>query len=526
MNNEFQATGLSRRKFLIGAAAASAAASLGALVGCTAGSEPEGETTAEGSWDASYDAVVVGAGFAGLATAITIASAGRSVVIVDNAPEEYAGGNSRVCGQLVWSPEDPKTAKDYFLEINHGYTDDIPEAMLDAFIEEASKNKEWIEGEIGVPMKQRPYPEYPAAASVAAGESCFCPEEGMLGAQLWDPMLEHALDLGVEVLYEHEAVELTLGGNSEVTGVLVSTIDGEKRIQANKGVALCCGGFENNDVMKSNYLRNPGRPIGTPYNTGNGVKMSQAVGADLWHMHTAMSPYAFDYIEYSAPGFEDCAISVSNNATGGAIWLDKYGKRFMDEGRDSQHGLGFEAVLYEDSNKLETPRIPLWVVTDDTDVQKAGLFSTTSYINFHEGWKPSVGCVEEVEKGWVLKADSVEDLAAQMELDPAVLAETVERYNAFAAAGADGDFNRAAEKMRVLEPPFYAVSAHPALLNTDGGPRRDADGHIVHVSGEPIANLYSAGELGSIWAHHYQGAGNVGECLAFGRIVGRNISAS
>ena len=59
MNNEFQATGLSRRKFLIGAAAAGAAASLGAVVGCTAGSEPESEATAEGSWDASYDAVVV-----------------------------------------------------------------------------------------------------------------------------------------------------------------------------------------------------------------------------------------------------------------------------------------------------------------------------------------------------------------------------------------------------------------------------------------------------------------------------------
>ncbi len=518
--------GLTRRGFLLGAAATGAVASMGALAGCASGEEKKSEPAESSNWDASYDAVVVGAGFAGLATAITAAGAGASVVVIDSAPEEYAGGNSRVCGQLVWSPEDTKVAKDYFLEINHGYTDDIPDDMLNAFVEEVSQNKTWIEDEVGVPMKQRAYLEYPAAANIAAAEGCFCPEAGMLGAQLWEPMLEYALDLGIEVLYEHEAVELILDSDSSVAGVLVTTSEGEKRIQGNKGVALCCGGFENNAVMKSNYLKSPGRPIGTPYNTGNGIKMSQAIGADLWHMHTAMSPYAFDYLDYNAPGFEDNAISVSNNAAGGAIWLDKYGKRFMDEGRDSQHGLGYEAVLYEDSNKLETPRIPLWVVTDDTDIQTAGLFSTTSYINFHGGWKPSAGCVDEIEKGWVIKADTVEELASKMEVDAATLAETFERYNAFAAAGADEDFGRSAEKMRVLEPPFYAVSAHPALLNTDGGPRRDADGHVVHVSGEPIAKLYSAGELGSIWAHHYQGSGNVGECLAFGRIVGRNIAAS
>lgn len=528
MQNKTQ--GMSRRSFLKGAVAAGATASAIALSGCSSEASSEsklGETgrPGENSWSATYDAVVVGAGFAGLATAITVASAGLSVAVLDNAPEEYAGGNSRVCGQLVWSPTDIEVAKKYFYEINEGYTDDIPEAMVDAFIREASENVNWIQDEIGVPMKNRPYPEYPAAPSMVAGQDCFCPEEGMLGAQLWTPMLDYALDLGVDFFYEHEARKLVLDEQGTVAGVLTNTGSEEKSFGATKGVAICSGGFENGDIMKSNYLPASGRPIGTPYNTGLGIKMCQAIGADLWHMHTAMIPYAFDYLPYEAPGFESNAISISTSASGGSIWLDKYGNRFMDETRDTQHGLGHTQILWEDANKIETPRIPLWVVSDEENVQNAGLFSSTSYISFHGGWKPSPGCTEEVELGWVLKADTIEELAEKMEIDTATLKNTIDRYNGFAATGLDEDFSRKTEYLRVLQPPFYAVQGHVALLNTDGGPRRNENAEVVDVWGSPIAKLYSAGEIGSIWPHHYQGSGNVGECLAFGRIAGRNIAA-
>lgn len=523
-SNHSSTGALTRRSFLKGMAATGAVASLGAVAGCTPAAETESESSAALDWDETYDVVVVGAGFAGMTSAITAAAEGAKVVIVESAPEEYAGGNSRVCGQLVWSPADTEMAKGYYLELNKGYTDDLPEGMLDAFVEEVSKNKEWVEDEIGVPMKAFPYPEYPVAKNVAAGKECYCPEKGMSGAQLWDPMHEYALDLGIEFLYEHEAKRLIADNEGTVLGVSVDVGGSEKSIGATKGVAVCSGGFENNDTMKSNYLNEPGRPIGSPYNKGQGILMCQAVGADLWHMHTAMTPMNFDFKDYSAPGFEDNAITVSNTVTQGAIWLDKYGKRFMNESRTSQHGLGFSEIFWEDSNKLETPRIPLWVIADDTQVQETGLFTASSaWVLFFKGFTPSKGCVDEVEKGWVLKADTVEELAEKMEVDPETLRGTFEEYNGFAAAGSDGDYGRNPETMRVLEPPYYAVSVHPGLLNTDGGPRRDAEGRVLDVWGEPIPHLYSAGEIGSIWAHHYQGSGNVGECLAFGRIVGRNI---
>ena len=77
----------------------------------------------------------------------------------------------------------------------------------------------------------------------------------------------------------------------------------------------------------------------------------------------------------------------------------------------------------------------------------------------------------------------------------------------------------------IAEQPFYAVELSPSMLNTQGGPRRNERGQIVRPDGTPIPRLYSAGELGSIYSYLYQGTGNIGECLAFGRISGRNAAA-
>lgn len=72
--------------------------------------------------------------------------------------------------------------------------------------------------------------------------------------------------------------------------------------------------------------------------------------------------------------------------------------------------------------------------------------------------------------------------------------------------------------------PFYSVELSPTMLNTQGGPRRNENAEIVRPDGSPIGRLYSSGELGSIYSNLYQGAGNIGECLAFGRIAGRNVA--
>jgi hypothetical protein len=130
----------------------------------------------------------------------------------------------------------------------------------------------------------------------------------------------------------------------------------------------------------------------------------------------------------------------------------------------------------------------------------------------------------ELAKGWIKTADSVAGLAAELGLDPSTLESTVARWNRNCDAGRDAEFGRSLMLEPIGDGPFYAVELSPSMLNTQGGPRRNEKGQIVRPNGTPIPRLYSAGELGSIYSYLYQGTGNIGECLAFGRISGRNAA--
>jgi predicted oxidoreductase len=109
---------------------------------------------------------------------------------------------------------------------------------------------------------------------------------------------------------------------------------------------------------------------------------------------------------------------------------------------------------------------------------------------------------------------------------PDVLQATVDRYNAACAAGIDVEWDRDPATLAPLRtPPYYAIELVAASLNTQGGPVRNERAQVIDVAGRPIPRLYSAGELGSIYAYRYQAGGNLGECFAFGRIAGRNAAA-
>jgi succinate dehydrogenase/fumarate reductase flavoprotein subunit len=127
------------------------------------------------------------------------------------------------------------------------------------------------------------------------------------------------------------------------------------------------------------------------------------------------------------------------------------------------------------------------------------------------------------KKGWVKRADTVRELASLIDIAPDTLHTSVERYNTFATEGKDIDFNRESDGIAAIRsPPYYAMELTPSFINTQGGPRRDKDARVIGIGGDPIPRLYSAGELGSIYAFNYNAGGNVGECFAFGRIAGRN----
>jgi hypothetical protein len=148
------------------------------------------------------------------------------------------------------------------------------------------------------------------------------------------------------------------------------------------------------------------------------------------------------------------------------------------------------------------------------------------------GWTPVVEGYDwsgdnsaELARGWIKKADTIPALASSIGLDAPALEGTIEGWNGHCDREEDLEFGRTLMLSPIVEAPFYAVELSPSMLNTQGGPRRDAKANVVRPDGSPIPRLYSAGELGSIYSYLYQGTGNIGECMAFGRISGRNAAA-
>ena len=140
----------------------------------------------------------------------------------------------------------------------------------------------------------------------------------------------------------------------------------------------------------------------------------------------------------------------------------------------------------------------------------------------------------EIDRGWIMESSTLEGIAKKIRADsdnnglmtPSTLKATVQEYNKYCRRGEDQDFHKSPEWLQPLEdPPYFAVKLWPGGPNTQGGPKRNTKAQVLSVDNCPIPRLYSAGELGSVWGMLYQGAGNLGECIAFGRIAGSNAAA-
>ncbi|MGV8083033.1 MAG: FAD-dependent oxidoreductase [Coriobacteriia bacterium] len=525
---------LSRRDFVKGVAAAGVAtAAAGMMTACSNKAE------AEQTWDRETDVLIVGTGFAGLSAAITAADAGASVLVIEKMPEKYAGGNSRVCGQLAWVPLTVEKGIAYFKQMaTERHLLDLPDATIKAYITEMAKNTDFLTKTCGVETMQSPMgaKEVHAAPDADAAAYTVVSKTNIGGNAVWTAVANTAKSRKVEFAYETAATKILTDGSGQVIGVKATAGGSTIAIKAKKGVVLCLGSFEFDEAMKANYIEGPLWGWGTPGNTGDGIRMCQELGADFWHMNNAMGPIMYGIpVSVLGKDFAPDGADFANNSVVCSfsgkhhIWTDKYGKRFIDESREHQHGWGWKSILWDDSAMIELPRVPMWVVFDQTKMATEGGMTGTSgmkvgWVETHTDFTWTKDLSKEISKGWVVKGATVEELAANMKVDPAVLKATIDRYNAFASTGADTDFGRSAKTMAPLAGPFYAVQVWPIMVNTDGGAKRDEKARVLRVDGKPIPRLYSAGEFGSFWPHYYQGGGNISECMATGRIAATNAA--
>ncbi|QYE33490.1 MULTISPECIES: FAD-dependent oxidoreductase [Sphingosinicellaceae] len=474
-------------------------------------------------WSSEYDVIVVGYGFAGATAAITACEAGAKVLLLEKAPETDKGGNSRVSANLVFWPNDIALGKAYFRALAGPYMDDISNTMVDVWATEMHANRAWLE-DLGMTPFDLPSIEFPEMAGSECVRVLMNGPGPMGGERLWRVVEAAVAARDIDVLYESPAVNLVKAGD-DIVGVI--TEQGGKRvaIKATRAVILTCGGFENNPAMVRNYVDGLPRifPNGTPNNTGDGIRMGLEVGAQLWHMNNISGPL----LSFKAP---EIAVAQWLNLPHGKSYLFVAGdgSRFTMEGDPCLTGDLHGKVKRHGEWGQQVLPVPIYMIFDNAfrksgHIGKAAADWDVSHGNLYN-W--SDDNLREVAKGWIKRADTFGELAALIDIPAAALEASVARFDGFATAGSDADWDRAANEMAPLAvPPYYAMELTPAFVNTQGGPRRNEHAQVIGVDGEPIGRLYSAGELGSIYSFLYQGGGNIGECFAFGRIAGRNAAA-
>lgn len=492
------------------------------------------------NWDAEYDVVVAGFGAAGGVSAITAADAGAKVLLLEKAPEGEAGGNSRYAAQIILTPTDREGAITYFKAMRGGY-DNQSDEVIELIVDGAMAIPQWLV-EMGAdeskflnyPLIE--YPELPGAEAINTTEI----DGEFWTSKFWSLIFSNVTKReNIDVWYSAPAVHLIQDPATKIIhGVQVEQNGQTLNVRAKNGVVMAVGGFENNEDMIENYTQMPEcYSKAARFNTGDGVKMAIEVGADLWHMSTLSGP-DINFVNPEtklAPGYNAiCASEGLNMFTGFAqdalMVVGGDGTRFIDETTAPSHG------HVNNHGTWVSQQIPnnSWAVWDSTNTRSA-------YLSFSEGNK------EEIEKGWIITADTLEELAEKMNVPVMNFLMTVQRYNGFCEAGFDADFGVSTATPEVaadgtisvapigghpeyLKPiavgPFYAMPLKPTFTNTQGGARRNTECEVLDVAGNPIPHLYSAGEFGSFYCDIYNGGGNLAECVFSGRIAGANAATA
>lgn len=488
-------------------------------VSSTAGENPENTITEEPviksfadtlSWDAEYDVVVVGFGGAGAVASITASDEGAKVLLLEKAKEGGQGGNTRVSGQQILVPSDVDKAVNYFKTIFGQFNYD--ETMVRTMVQKMSENEEWLKSMGAEGIQYINYPEYP---EVEGSDTMRCILlDGVYSTGLYWKVAEDNVfkrSNNIDIWFNSPGKELIQDPETNaIIGVKVNKEGKMVNVRAKNGVVLATGGFENNQEMIQTYLHLPyAYPKGTYNNTGDGIIMAMKVGAQLWHMNNPAGP-DLNFKDPESNNFFGYYLAPFGRKN--TIFVGKDGTRFLNEAYASKHG----KIPFHGNYITQPVSLPAYAIFDETTFSSGPIYQSG-------GWSSDNS--REVEKGWIIKADTIEELAVKIGLETEALKNTVEKFNQYCEDKTDLDFGRDPETLNsIVTAPFYAMKLTPTLTNTQGGPKRNEKCEVLDYDNNPIPNLYSAGELGSFYAHGYNGGGNVGETIASGRIAGENAA--
>lgn len=349
------------------------------------------------------------------------------------------------------------------------------------------------------------------------------------GAALQGRMLKAVLQRNAADIRTDSPVNEILMEDGKATGVVTVRNGKPWRIGANLGVLVNAGGFSQNQTMRDKWL--PKTRVewsnGIESNTGDMHNELERVGGTLAQMdemvgfQMTMAP-GWD-TEYVKPGTQ------STTAKPHAIQVDQAGNRYMNEG--GSYELFCETMMKHDD---EVPSIPSWAIMDQQYMDKYPLAGKMGVKRNLKKW---------IECGWVKTGDTLEELAARIDVPASALRATVDRWNGFCAKGRDEDFHRGERAYdeflgdpfpqgttRSLGPidkgPYYAIAVYPGDVGTFGGVVCDSNSRVLDQKGEPIPGLYACGiTTASPMGRVYPGAGaSVGPSMTFGWIAAKHAA--
>jgi 3-oxosteroid 1-dehydrogenase len=549
---------------------------------------------------AEVDVVVVGAGAAGMSAALAAAKQGLDVALIEKSA--YFGGSTARSGGGVWMPgnyalqsagqvsaDDMDQSKLYLDSI---VGDDVPKVRRDTYLDRGPEVLDFIREQTPlrftwVPQYADYHPEAPGGR--AAGRTCEpIPLDGRiigselkrlhppyakspanmivtqadfrkisLGLRTWRGpvtlikvafnkfrygirgrrmyamgnaiavgLRKGLMDLGVPLHYETPLTGLVTE-EGRVVGVEVTHGGQPATIRARRGVVLGSGGFERNLALREQYQPQPTSvewTTGSEFNTGAGLEAGLAVGAkvdlldDAWWGPTIPLP--------GGPWF-----CLAERNLPGSIIVNQAGQRYMNEALPYVEAV--HAMYAGEATGIA--HVPSWMIIDTRYRNRYVFAGLMPRQPFPGRW---------FKNGTLKKADSIEALAAEIDVPADALSATVERFNGFASSGVDEDFGRgesAYDKYysdptvkpnpslhTIDQGPFYAVKIVPGDLGTKGGLLTDERARVLREDGSVITGLYAAGNVSAaVMGHTYAGPGaTIGPALAFGYLAVEDIATT
>jgi urocanate reductase len=535
---------LSRRSFLSKGAAAGVGAA--ALTGAAAT-----EAKAEIKWDHTADIVIIGAGVAGLAAAITARDHSASVIAVE---ENYdiggrgilSGGRLHLGGgnaiqQKHGIKDTPDQVYADWVRFDAGSSRYSDRDLVRVFADEnlatydflVANGVEFIDRMIG-PEAASTVPRTFVTVEWHVPSELIAPGRNRNGSGLVRRLEASARKKGAQIFLRHKMTKLIREQDNSRRVIGITAMNGSNavNIQAKKGVIIASGGHTGNVNFRRTFdprLTEEYQQACEPWvhQGADGELAAMELGASLWATASQTREagaaitktrhigcrWGYSSLVYQpeSPMFRLArATGLTVEDWQNLIFVNQNGKRFWNEVDGSYNFFAACMAWNGDKSKLNGGG-PIWAIFDADGAAR-------------EKWNTKPPNVDP--DGYFFSADTIAELAGKIknpyqkqQMSGATLQETVTRYNSFVAAGADSDFKKPTPLYKIEKPPFYAAWSTPILHDTLTGLRTNTNSEVMDIRGEVIQGLYCAGESQGGFAQH-----GLSRCLTFGRVAARHAA--